>query len=269
MFNFYLYNSSYVSADSKAIEDNLVALNDLAVKDKKENDAFMLHASLWDTQTVDGSFGEVVFSKMEDAQFSMLVLPRLFQMIDSTETEIFDFDDFDARYKIYNAFYGVNFNIPEMDRCITGKESYTQFRDQNIWEVTPASFWERRESLFQRIILCPSVENDLHKIGGTYLGQIISKLQELDKYIAGFWKEGAFNYVGANQKAALNISPESHKTMSQDKYKNQRMFSMPDGRRECFELHIKTGNLRFHFLPEGNMIYIGYIGKHLDTDRFN
>jgi hypothetical protein len=44
---------------------------------------------------------------------------------------------------------------------------------------------------------------------------------------------------------------------------------MPDGRRECFELHIKTGNLRFHFLPENGRIYIGYIGKHLDTDKFN
>jgi hypothetical protein len=56
--------------------------------------------------------------------------------------------------------------------------------------------------------------------------------------------------------------------MSQAKYRNQRMFTMPDGRKECFELHIKVGNLRFHLFPENGKIYVGYIGKHLDTDRF-
>jgi hypothetical protein len=69
-------------------------------------------------------------------------------------------------------------------------------------------------------------------------------------------------------KAALNISPESDKTMSQKKLRNQRIFSMPDGRRECFELHIKSGDLRFHFFPEDGKIYVGYIGEHLETDRF-
>ena len=58
--------------------------------------------------------------------------------------------------------------------------------------------------------------------------------------------------------------------MQQEKYYNKRVFSMPDGRRVCFELHIKTsGNLRIHLYPEANKIYIGYIGKHLDTDKYN
>ena len=57
--------------------------------------------------------------------------------------------------------------------------------------------------------------------------------------------------------------------MEQEKYKCQRMFKLPDGRIECFEWHIKTGNLRLHFFPENCIIYVGYIGKHLDTDTFN
>ena len=51
--------------------------------------------------------------------------------------------------------------------------------------------------------------------------------------------------------------------MNDDKKKVERMFKLPNGRTECFELHIKTGNLRFHFFPENLKIYIGYIGVHL------
>ncbi len=269
MFNYYLFNKSYATANTKSIEDNLRDLNDLVVDEKKEDDSFLLHNSIWDLETADGNFADVVFSKLEDEQLRMTVLPRLFQSIESVATEIVSFEQFDSEHKIYNAFYGINFSKLDLSRCITNKVAYKTFREKYLWEVTPASFWERRKILFSTIILCDSVQSDIQAIGGTYLSQIIVKLKELDKYVKNYWKEGKFIHDDANAKAPLNISGESYKTMSQAKYKNLRMFSMPDGRRECFELHIKTGNLRFHFLPENGNIYVGYIGKHLDTDRFN
>ena len=51
--------------------------------------------------------------------------------------------------------------------------------------------------------------------------------------------------------------------MNDIKKKQERMFKLPNGKTECFDLHIKTGDLRFHFLSENLTIFIGYIGKHL------
>ncbi len=41
------------------------------------------------------------------------------------------------------------------------------------------------------------------------------------------------------------------------------MFKLPNGKTECFDLHIKTGDLRFHFLSENLTIFISYIAKRL------
>ncbi len=269
MFNYYLFNKSYEKANSKAIEANLQDLNDLVVNERRDDDSFLKHDSIWYLPTADGEFGVVVFTKLEDKQLSNVVLPRMFNAIDSLENTIETFEQFDASFKLYNAFYGINFIDIDLTKCITDKTTYNKFREDNLWELTPESFWDRRKTLFSKIILCNSIEDDVKKIGGTYLSQILNKLKELDEYVIQYWKAGNFNYHDANEKAPLNISLESKKTMDQQRYYNQRVFSMPDGRKECFELHIKTGNLRFHFYPEGNIIYVGYIGMHLDTDRFN
>ncbi|MDR3246662.1 MAG: hypothetical protein LBT50_09560 [Prevotellaceae bacterium] len=270
MFNFYLSNKSYENANTKAIENNLRDLNDLVVDERKSEDFFMKNDSIWETETIDGIFGDVVFSKFEDKQLSSIIIPKLFESITSINEEFSTLEEFDkSHYRIYNAFYGANFDESISERHIYDKDSYSNFKQKNLWELTSKSFWERRKLLFSKIILCPSVENDLKRIGTTYLSQIRNKLTELDRYVANYWDDENFNYNDANAKSSLNISPESKKTMEQEKYYNQRVFTMPDGTRECFELHIKTGNLRFHFYPQNKIIYVGYIGKHLDTDKYN
>ena len=100
-----------------------------------------------------------------------------------------------------------------------------------------------------------------------YTEQILEKLRILDKYCQDYWIGGSFIYNDANQRVALKISPESDPTMNDAKKKQMRMFKLPNGKTECFELHIKTGDLRFHFFPDNNSlkIYIGYIGTHLPT----
>jgi hypothetical protein len=269
MFNFCLHNKSYEKASTASIEVNLRDLNDLVVFERNKADSFLKNESIWYVQTHDGLFSDVVFSQLEDKQLSNVVLPKMFHAIDSTDSEITNFEEFDKSFKLYNAFIGIHFTDIDTSRCITDKLSYESYRKKNLWEVTPISFWERKETLFSNIILCPTVENVINTIGGTYLEQIMIQLKELDRYVSQYWKTGNFNYVDSNAKTPLNITPESKKTMGQKKYVALRTFSMPDGRRECFELHIKTGNLRFHFFPENNKIYIGYIGKHLPTDQYN
>lgn len=264
MFNYYVFNPSYINVETQFIEQNLINLNEIAINNRNEWESFLLNDCFYEVQAQDGLMVEVIFSKFADKQFSNSVLPKLLQTMTSIDSEIEDFQIFDNSYKLYNAFFGINFSsVEEKERCIVDLESYKKFRYDKVRDVDANSFWERREQLFKNIIFCKEVQNNLHQIGGTYLSQIIKKIQELDNYIDKFWKEGDFSYKNANSNSALNISPESNKTMNNQTLKNMRMFSLPDGRRECFELHIKTGNLRFHIFPENLKVYIGYIGNHL------
>jgi len=268
MFNFYLSKIGYESASSLEIEDNFILLNEIVIEDPTPEDSFLKNENIWNLITKEGVLGDVVFSQFNDRQFASSVVPKLIESIKSIDEEFTTLDELDnSHYRIYNSFYGAKFDYPNK-RHISDKRKYEQFKNENLWDLTPNTFWERRGQLFSKIVLCPSIENDLKTIGGTYLNQIKYKLVELDKYVSKYWKKDKFDYGDANEKSSLNISPESKQTMSQEKYRNQRMFKLPDGRNECFELHIKTGNLRFHFFPEDCKIYIGYIGKHLNTDRF-
>ena len=94
--------------------------------------------------------------------------------------------------------------------------------------------------------------------------QIINRLKSLNDY-AEHWKTGDFSYEDVNATTDLRISPESNNTIKN--YGSLRRFTIPNQGKKLFDLHIKTGNLRFHFYPDNNnrKIYIGYIGKHLRT----
>lgn len=268
MFNYYLLNRSYNSAASSALQANLQNLNDIVVVVGNTDDYFLKHESIWNVETEEGSFSDVIFSKLEDKQFSYTVLPKLLEAIRSVDNEIIDFTDFDSNYTLYNAFYGIQFIDLDESRCLSDSNTYHEYRNRCMWNVTPESLWDRRSALFKKVVLCPSVEKDLISIGGTYLNQIIDKIKELDQYLTQNNENKGFNWRDCVKKTTLVISEESKSTMGQKKYADMRVFSMPDGSREIFELHIKAGNLRMHFLPKEDKVYIGYIGKHLPTVLF-
>ena len=123
--------------------------------------------------------------------------------------------------------------------------------------------WERREEFFPNLIFCRELEKQLQRVGvSKMLSQIIDRLRTLDQYVSN-WKEGNFNYEDVNSKTNLKISPESDTTLQ--KFSSSRKFTIPGLGKKVFDLHIKTGDLRFHFYPdnEEKKVYIGYIGKHL------
>jgi len=266
MFNFYLYNKSYEKANIAQIEENFRILNDLAIVERAKEDYFLKNESLWTCNTADGIFYEVVYSKMQDKQLSQQVLPKLLQTIPSISEEFSTIEEFDkSHFRIYNAFYGIVFDEPLLDEYIRNKETYLTFKNKCLSEITPKILWERKETLFSRVILCPDVESDLEIIGSQYISQIVSRLKELERVVVEEWKEGEFNYQIAKERSSLDIKPDSKATMGQKKYQDQRSFKLPNGTTKCFTLHIRTGDLRIYFHPEDKKIFVGHIGKHLST----
>lgn len=124
--------------------------------------------------------------------------------------------------------------------------------------------WERRKEFFPHLILCENIEVQLKRSFGIcsrYFNQLVDHLKKLDAF-AKEWTSGGFNKK-VLKKYGLKVSGESTGTMA--RYGYERRFRLPSGRREFFEMHIKTGLLRFHFFPDEkeHLVYVGYIGPHL------
>lgn len=266
-FNFYLANIGYEKASITELEESFITLNKIAVTDAKPEDTFLKSKTFFEINTSEGSLSEILFS--QDSKFNKELKRVIFKMlgkINEFEASFETLDEIKGCYRDeHNAFWGAHFE-EENERHINTEEKYHSFKEQRIKDITQGiEIWERQSLLFKRIELCPEVETQLKSVG--YTEQILNKLLELDSYCQNYWQKGSFSYKDANQRVALKISPESDSTMNDAKKKQKRMFKLPNGKTECFELHIKTGDLRFHFFPDNNSlkIYIGYIRTHLPT----
>nr|WP_314678621.1 hypothetical protein [uncultured Capnocytophaga sp.] len=264
-FNFYLATIGYEKASITELEESFITLNKIAVTDAKPEDSFLKSKTFFGINTSEGSLSEILFD--QNSKFNKELKRVIFKMlgkINEFEEDFETLNEIDTHYpQKSNAFWGAHFEVTD-ERHINTEEKYHSFKKQKIQDITKGiEIWERRSLLFQRVVLCPEVEMQLKSIG--YTRQILEKLLILDKYCQTYWLAGSFSYNDANQQVALNISSESISTMNDAKKKQERMFKLPNGKTECFELHIKTGNLRFHFFPDNNSfkIYIGYIGSHL------
>lgn len=260
MFNFYLATIGYENASVAELEENFKTLNEIHSAQRDE-EVFLKSDAFWYIKTPNGDFNETI-ATFTDGQLINTVY-RLLESI-SSEKDFRTLDEIDTDYsQKSNAFWGAHFE-EENKRHINSEEKYHSFKEQKIQDInTGIEIWERRSLLFERVVLCSGVETQLKSIG--YTEQILEKLRILDKYCQDYWIGGSFSYKDANQQVALNISLESVSTMNDAKKKQMRMFKLPNGKTECFELHIKTGDLRFHFFPDNSSlkIYIGYIGSHL------
>ena len=261
MFNFYLATIGYENASVAELEEHFKTLN-VIHSAQREEEVFLKSDAFWDIKTLDDIYIVEAIEKFSDRQFVGTTYGLLEQI--SSIQNFCTLDEIDIHYpQKKNAFWGAHFE-EENDRHIDTEEKYHSFKEQKIQEITKGiEIWERRSLLFKRIELCPGVKTQLKSIG--YTEQILNKLLELDSYCQNYWQKGTFSYKDANEYASLKISPESASTMSDPKKKQMRLFKLPNGETECFELHIKTGDLRFHFFPDNNSlkIYIGYIGAHL------
>ncbi|WBX78132.1 hypothetical protein PG911_07705 [Tenacibaculum ovolyticum] len=162
-------------------------------------------------------------------------------------------------------FLGINFPQLDIDKrfCTNNNKTFLEFKKYWSTLITHENFTELKNECFSKIIFCDSSEEQLKNYGnGKYFHQCIQQFIELEIYLKS-WTNGSFNYQDLKEKTSITLSPESATTMN--KYKSERVFSLPQGGTAVFELHIKLGDIRIHILQDNSSkkIMIGYIGKHL------
>lgn len=257
MSNFCLLNQTIERGDYNYSVSGMLKLASIS---KEKEDAFYKHESIYSL---------VLYSQLcENLGANEQILLIFLEQLSSMQANATSVDDLaDLFPNETNVFLGINFEgtqvPPEIQ--ITDDDSYKQFNKTNLWNVTFKNFWGKREKLFPNLVFCPQVKDHVYSVGGSsHFNQIVERLKEFDRAVSG-WTQGIFSYKQINSNYSLRISPESDGTMS--KFGNERIFPMPTGGTEYFELHIKTGGLRFHFYAQNTtrLVFIGYIGPHLST----
>jgi hypothetical protein len=259
MNNFFLLNESIERVDLPTLKIHFKEFI-LMKSENDELDSFYKHDSIYSLNVLEKIYSH---HSQENQLISIFI-----EQLQLHDVYLFPLEIFDTNFpEMCNGYLGIDFSRIDIssDYQIIDLDDFNKFKNDCLFRVTTDNFWERRELLFPKITLCEEVEEQIKRMGSSkYFGQVVYKLQEFSRAV-GFWNDGSFSYKQINNTYSLNISPESEQTIQ--KYGNERKFSLPDGRKEFFELHIKTGDLRFHFFPDDNThtVYVGYIGPHLRT----
>jgi hypothetical protein len=155
--------------------------------------------------------------------------------------------------------------------CEIHIEKHTTWIQTRIYSTinNGKELWSRKQELFPNLEFCDSVQKQLEDILSEQLElQPVRKTLLILQNHCQAWKSGDF-YI---ESSILEYSPESNQTLNNSKYKKQREFICPDGQKRLFSLHAKLRicNWRIYFYPDqaDKKVIIGYIGKHLSTDKY-
>ncbi len=130
----------------------------------------------------------------------------------------------------------------------------------------PEDLWHSRADLFPALLFCESVRNDFEEIGrGALLQGLVRRLFELNDYCTQ-WSRGPFDGVG------VSGDPREESAATLRQFSNERTFNCPDGQPRLFSWHLSLPpwGRRLYFYPENqrHVIFIGYVGQHLRTVRY-
>ena len=269
MFNYYLWEQSYNLIGIEALQNNLIRLNEIISLNEK-HDHFHHSEKLWNVMIDhEHDFSICAFNALPDKQFMRNVLPKILVRLNQCKP-IADKDNLDKEFpNNLNAFWGEVF-LPKDTFCLSTMEDYKIFRYKSVLEnITSQNFWQWKDNLYEKIRFCDGVKEQIEKMGSSCLfQQMVNKLVDLDNYNKN-WTQGACTPNQINEVTSLRVTNESDTIRNDKTLKNYRMFQLPSGKTEYFEMHIKTGKLRIHFFPleAEHTIYIGYIGRHLPLKK--
>ncbi|MBD5447713.1 MAG: hypothetical protein HDR32_08280 [Treponema sp.] len=131
--------------------------------------------------------------------------------------------------------------------------------------------WEQWDSLFPNLIKCDITKHCLYENPErNHIAKIIEQLDTLNTYFSSL--QDTFSFAEL-KKLGINVSDESDTVKQKPNLKKHRCVKLPDGTKEYFFYHAKffgKFETRLYFLPIKNTkkCYIGYIGKHLKTQKY-
>ncbi|MGL6066266.1 MAG: hypothetical protein ACRC0R_04240 [Cetobacterium sp.] len=123
------------------------------------------------------------------------------------------------------------------------------------YNILKDEFWNKKDKLFKKIKFCDEVEDQIKVLSKEVYESFVNKLKLME--------------IGIKDIEEWNFSPESKVTM--ERYGLERTFYHSDfSDRIAFENHIKSfpDSNRMYFLKMNEIVYIGYIGKHLKTVKY-
>jgi hypothetical protein len=123
--------------------------------------------------------------------------------------------------------------------------------------------WKCVGEYFPSLLFCPVIEDQMSSLPKHSLASIMRGLSQLNDYCID-WKSGAFNPSAIE----CNVSPESPSTLQ--KFSKEREALCPDKKIRTFSWHVKVGLWRIYFdpIPGPGKLFVGYVGDHLRTVKF-
>jgi hypothetical protein len=123
---------------------------------------------------------------------------------------------------------------------------------------------QQMPKIFPNLKVGDKAEGQIQSLNGSeqYFSDILQHLEVLNRTMAE-WNGGRFDPQG------IEWSPESESTLNQ--FSEYRTFCCKDNETRIFSSHskIRGANQRIHFYPitEQKLVHIGYVGKHLPTNK--
>jgi len=148
-------------------------------------------------------------------------------------------------------------HISDSTHLAVHKDFFDTLEQYILLDLKPSNFWEKKDELFKnKIIFCDEVSKQIKNIDNTIFFQAISVLRDIENEIKCL--------------TDFTISGESPSVKQDSKLKKLREFKI-DGKTEYFQKHIKnlSNGYRIYYFEKNEKIYIGYIGKHLATKKFD
>lgn len=142
-------------------------------------------------------------------------------------------------------------------------------KDLSYGITSGQDLWDKREQLYPNLVFCQNVKDQL--IDDSEKHHIFAVMKKLDRFQQYF---SNCDNLYSPKELGLSARTESESVKTDPELKGLRRFRLPDGNEEYFFDHVsfngKYSDGRIHFLPDNtnNKCYIGYIGRHLKTEKY-
>lgn len=173
-------------------------------------------------------------------------------------------DNNSERYE-FNEFFNLSGGFSDFNKLDTLS------KDLVLNNISSGSdLWEIRAKIFPNLIFCENVKKQLDKDYELFhIKAVVKRLNVLQDYFSK--KHSTFSI----DDLSFNARDESESVKNNTALSKLRFFRIPNGKTLPFYYHMDLGGKygrqgRLHFYPDlkNNVCYIGYIGKHLSTEKY-